>query len=211
MSLPPDAEQFLKRVRQGLSTLEEKERDEIVNELRSHLLDRQAQNKADLLQGFEPPEILASAFLSEYALRGALAQGTSWAMGRALLIAARDSALVLLILFPLILLQICGAGFIALGLLKPLLPNHIGIWVGGGNLNVGFTSPSPGCTRFSAGGRFRRCWRLGCLSFGLQTGRCAPWSDGGSTLRRLPRGEQHDLVNPDDDPFRRLSDWVGLS
>lgn len=144
MSLPQDAEQFLKRVRQGLSTIDDKEREEIVNELRSHLLDRQAQGKADLLEGFEAPEILASAFVSEYALRGALAQGTSWAMARALLIAARDSALVLLIVFPLILLQICGAGLIVLGLLKPLLPEKIGIWIGGGSFSLGFTDPAPG-------------------------------------------------------------------
>lgn len=143
MSLPKDAEQFLKSLRQGLSTLDEKERDEIVTELRSHLLDRQAQGKTDLLEGFEAPEILASAFLSEYALRGALAQGTSWAMGRALLIAARDSALVLLIVCPLILLQLCGACFIALGLLKPMMPGRIGMWVGAGNLNLGFSDPSP--------------------------------------------------------------------
>lgn len=144
MSLPQDAEQFLKSVRQGLSRVDEKEREEIVNELRTHLLDRQAQGKADLLEGFDAPEVLASAFVSELALRGALARGTSWAMGRALLFAARDSALVLLIVFPLILLQLCGAGFIALGVLKPVIPQRIGLWVGAGNLTLGFTDPSPG-------------------------------------------------------------------
>jgi len=143
MSLPQDAEQFLKRVRQGLSRLDEKKREEIVNELRSRLLDRQAQGMEDLLEGFGAPEALALGFVSELALRAALARGTSWAMARALLIAARDSALVLLIVLPLILFQLGSAALIALALLKPVIPQRIGMWVGGGALNFGFTDPAP--------------------------------------------------------------------
>lgn len=142
MELPQAAEDFLKKVRQGLGTLGHAERDEIVNELRAHLLDRQAQGKVDVLDGFEPPEMLASNFVAEYALRGALAQGTSWALGRALLIAARDSLLGLFVLVPLLLAQITALCFLVTAALKPFMP-EMGLWVGQGNFYVGVNNGNP--------------------------------------------------------------------
>lgn len=143
MQLPPPAEEFLKRVRQGLATLSQTERDEIINELRAHMLDRQAQGNSDVLAGFEPAEVLASNFVTEYALRGALARGTSWALGRALLIAARDSVLGLFVVLPLVLVQICAFLFLVTALLKPFMPYEMGLWVGGGNFYVGVNNGNP--------------------------------------------------------------------
>jgi hypothetical protein len=53
----------------------------------------------------EEAKDLASTLVSDYTLRGALATGTSWALGRALLVAARDSVLALFVLLPLVLAQ----------------------------------------------------------------------------------------------------------
>lgn len=141
--LPPQAEAWLRKIRQGLSTLGAPERDEIVNELRAHLLDRQAEGKRDVLEGFEPPEDLAASFLEESALRGALAEGSSWALGRALLIAARDSLLGLVVLLPLVLMQAAGLLFCLLSLLKLFMPARIGLWVGGGNFYLGIDNGNP--------------------------------------------------------------------
>lgn len=143
MQLPAPAEDFLKRVRQGLATLSQSERDEIIIELRVHLLDRQANGSADVLAGFEPPEALASNFVTEYALRGALAQGTSLAMGRALLIAARDSVLGLVVLLPLVLVQLCAFFVLVTALLKPFMPSEMGLWVGGESFYVGINNGNP--------------------------------------------------------------------
>lgn len=143
MGLPDYAEKFLKELRQGLGSLAQQERDEIVAELRAHLLDRQAQGKTDLLSGFETPEDLASTFVSENALRGALAQGTSWALGRALLISARDSILTFLLFLPLILLDVCAFAFVLAAALKPFMPKQIGLWVGNGNFHVGASDGNP--------------------------------------------------------------------
>jgi len=140
MGLPDHAEKFLKQLRQGLGSLPPQEREEIVAELRTHLLDRQAQGKTDLLWGFETAEDLASTFVSENALRGALAQGTSWALGRALLISARDSIVTFLLFLPLVLLHVCAFVLVLAAALKPFMPKQIGLWVGEGNLYVGFNS-----------------------------------------------------------------------
>jgi len=143
VQLPPAAEEFLKKVRKGLGTLGQAERDEIISELRSHLLDRQAQGKEDLLAGFEAPDVLASDFVAEYALRGALAQGTSWALGRALLIAARDSLLALFLLLPLVLVQITALCLLVVAALKPFMPQEVGLWVGPDNFYVGVNNDNP--------------------------------------------------------------------
>src|SRR5882757_3382324 len=130
MTLPKQADDYLKQVRQGLASLGQDEREEIVAELRSHLLDRQGQGRADLLEGFGSAERFAAGFVTESALRSALAQGTSWALGRALLMAARDSVLLLLGLLPLLLAQFIALGFIVCAALKPFMQDSLGLWVG---------------------------------------------------------------------------------
>jgi uncharacterized membrane protein len=144
MSLPKDAELYLRRVSQGLSTLGTTERDEIVDELRSHLAERQAAGRSDLLAGFESPEALAASFVQERELRGALARGTSWALGRALLVAARDSVLALVVLLPLVLLQLIGGALIVMAVIKLFDPGKVGLWVGEGQLVLGFPSQTTG-------------------------------------------------------------------
>lgn len=139
---PADA--FLRKVRHGLASLPAAEQEDIVAELRSHLLDRQAQGTADPLAGFERPEKLAADFVAEYALRGALAQGTSWALGRALFIAARDSVLGLLVLIPLVLLQLSALLLLLTAALKPFMPGKVGLWVGAGNFYAGIERGLPG-------------------------------------------------------------------
>lgn len=142
-SLTDSCETFLRKLRQGLSSLPLAEQDEIIAELRSHFVTRQSEGSSDPLAGFETPEKLAAEFVSERALRGALARGTSWALGRALFVAARDSFLVLAVLIPLLLLQIAALCFLLAAALKPFLRDRIGLWVGPGNFYVG-TSHVPG-------------------------------------------------------------------
>ena len=143
MELPDYAEKFLKQLRRGLGSLTPQEREEIVAELRIHLLDRQAQGKTDLLSGFEPPEDLAATFVSERALRGALGQGTPWALSRALLISARDSIVTLLLFLPLALLQISAFVLLLAAVLKPFMPKQMGLWVGNGSFYVGASDGNP--------------------------------------------------------------------
>jgi uncharacterized membrane protein len=136
MALPSEAERYLKELGQGLASLPPTERAEILAELRAHLAERAARGGAPLA-GFEPAETLAASFLSERALRGALAQGGAVALGRALLAAGRESVLALLGFLPLLLLQLAGLVCLAVAVLKPFMADRVGLWVGPGNFHVG--------------------------------------------------------------------------
>ncbi len=136
-STPLLIDAFLRKVRQGLTVLPMAEQEEIVAELRSHLLERQSRGEPDPLAGFESPEQLAADFVAEHTLRGALARGTSWALGKALLVTARDSLGRLFVLASLGLLQLCGLLVLLTAALKPFLPDQMGLWLGRGNFYVG--------------------------------------------------------------------------
>ncbi len=140
MELPRDAESYLSQLRMSLSALSDEERDEIVREVRSHLLDRHAAGKSPLLEGFDAPEDYASQFLGERLLRGALAQGTPWALGRALWVAARDSLLGMFVLLPLAVLGLMGVTLVILSALKPFFPDQIGLIHSPGHWVLGFVS-----------------------------------------------------------------------
>lgn len=136
MSLPEEAEKFLRDLRLGLLSLPGDERDEIVAEVRSHLADRHAAGKAALLDGFEDATTYASRFVAETALRGALARGTSLELLRALLTGARTGVLMLLTVVPLVAVQLIGAALVLVGALKPFLPARVGLFVDSANALV---------------------------------------------------------------------------
>jgi uncharacterized membrane protein len=128
--LPKEAEEFLRQLRQGLASLPQAERQEIVEEIRSHLRDRQAAGEP-LLAGFEDAQTYASRFVSETALRGALAGGSSLDLGKALLTGARTGLVMLLAVVPLTVVQLIGAGLIISGALKPFMPSQVGLFLDG--------------------------------------------------------------------------------
>lgn len=144
MPLPDDAERYLQAVRRGLSELDPDDQDEIVEELRSHLLDRRAEGREDILEGFESPDDLAANFVSDHALRGALVTGTSWALGRAIWAATRDNLIPIVLLLPLTIGHIVAFGCVITAVLKPFRPHDMGLWVGDGNFHVGSGSEKPG-------------------------------------------------------------------
>jgi hypothetical protein len=127
--LPPEAERFLKQLKLGLASLSHEERADLVAELRSHLLERHTQGKRPLLEGFEDPEVYASRFVTEAALRGALARGTSVALGQALLTGARRSLWLVCCVAPLLAIQLIGALLVGIGLLKPFMPERVGLFL----------------------------------------------------------------------------------
>lgn len=137
--LPAEAEDFLRQLRSGLGRLPQDEREDILREVRSHLRDRQGSGTARLLDGFEDAQTYASRFVSEAALRGALAQGTSVELGRALLTGAKSGLFMLLTVVPIAAAQLAGGLLVISGVLKPFMPSHIGLFVDprGGFLALG--------------------------------------------------------------------------
>ncbi len=136
--LPSEAVDFLSRLERYLSPLPEAERRDIVAEIRSHLVDRAAQGATDLVGPFGTPESYAAAFLQERELAGALAGGSSWAIGRALVSGARKIGWWYVVAV-LGMLHLYGAGFVLLAALKPFFPSNVGMFVGEG-LTIGIRS-----------------------------------------------------------------------
>ena len=128
-TLPSEAEEFLRQLRLGLATLPQEERDDIIAEVRSHLRDRHAKGKSPLLAGFEDAQTYASRFVSEMALRGALARGTSVELGKALLTGAATGIAMLLTVVPLVIVQLLGGALVIAGALKPFMPSRVGLFV----------------------------------------------------------------------------------
>jgi uncharacterized membrane protein len=141
--LPREAEAFLRDLERHLSPLPEAERRDTVAEIRSHLVDRAAQGAGDLLGPFGAPEAYAAAFLDERALSAAMAHGTSWAIGRALLRGARRVWWWYTVA-ALGLVQVLGASFLVMAVLKLFLPGRIGLFVGPRVFVLGsYTGDSP--------------------------------------------------------------------
>jgi hypothetical protein len=127
----PEVEHYLRALRQALAALPDDERDELVAEVRSHLAERAGRGDADVLAGFAAPEAYAAEFLGERALAGAIARGSSWALGGALLSGARTGAAAIAVV-PLAILHVIAAALVILAALKPLFPGHIGVFVSDG-------------------------------------------------------------------------------
>jgi hypothetical protein len=127
-ALSPSAEQFLRDLGRCLSALPEAERRDVVAEIRSHLLDRMDAGGDPVLQ-FGNPEEYAAAFLQERALAGALAGGSSWALGRALLTGV-GKVTWWYVVAVLAMLHVYGACLVALAAFKPVFPANIGWFVG---------------------------------------------------------------------------------
>ena len=128
--LTPDVEHYLKELRLALSPLAGDERDEIVAEVRSHLADRLAQNRGDVLAGFMTAESYAAAFVAERSLVSGLVVGTPWALSRSLWVGRFERVLSVAVAVPLGLLQLCAVTLAVLGALKPLFFDRIGLWIG---------------------------------------------------------------------------------
>ncbi len=136
--LPAGAVAFLRQLERYLSPLPEAERQDVVAEIRSHLVDRAAQGATDLLGPFGTPESYAAAFLQERELAGALAGGSSWAVGRALVSGARKIGWWYVVAV-LGMLHLYGTALIVLAALKPFFPANVGMFLGEG-LTIGIRS-----------------------------------------------------------------------
>jgi len=94
----PEAEEFLRRLRLAFSRLSRQERDDVLAEIRLHFTERARAGQELALGQFGGPDQYAAQFIAESTLRSALAKGTPFALGHALLFAARGTLFALLVL-----------------------------------------------------------------------------------------------------------------
>lgn len=125
-ALPPGTARFLRDLKKGLASLPDAERAEIVAELEAHLVERHAAGAAAPEAEFGAAEAYAAQFLDERALTGAVAEGSTLALGRALLGGARSFVETVFVVGPLFLLQGTSVLLLVLAALKPVLFERVG-------------------------------------------------------------------------------------
>lgn len=125
---------YLKRLGWSLGELPQHERDEIIKEIRSHLLDRFQASETEeefqrILDEFGPPEIYARSFLEGYEVAVALASGSPWQMLKQNFRMMDHGFKLALTFVGLALLYGASIAFFIGGFLKFFFPENIGFWV----------------------------------------------------------------------------------
>jgi hypothetical protein len=128
-------EDFLARLRKGLAGLSSEAASEIVEELRSHILEKTAANGEatpeaveDVLAALGKPEELAARYMADDLLERA---ASSWSPGlfwRGLLMWASLSVGGIFVLLGCVVGYFLGAAFMLCAILKPLHPLSAGLW-----------------------------------------------------------------------------------
>ena len=124
-----EVEAFLRRFRRGLAFLPTDIRDDLVDEVRSHIEERLAQGKVDLTKSFGSPEAYASRFAAEQALSAAASQGSPFQLVTVLLAKVRPAAFVVFLVLPLAVVEIMALALATVGVLKPFASDHVGLFL----------------------------------------------------------------------------------
>jgi hypothetical protein len=121
---------YIRRLGWALASLPERDRDDIVEETRLHVLARveQGQTLDDALAALGAAERYASRFIDEMEVVGALATGRSGAMLSVVFRHAHRSLVALLAGLAVLLLGSVGLGCIFAAIMKQFDPQHIGLW-----------------------------------------------------------------------------------
>lgn len=124
----PELETFLKAFRRGLGALPADIRDDLVNEMRSHLEERLQRGQLRLASDFGPPEEYASQFVHEQLLGTAIVRGRPWELLSALLGIVRTAGVAVFFILPLAAVELMGLASVLIGLAKPFATTHIGLF-----------------------------------------------------------------------------------
>jgi uncharacterized membrane protein len=117
------------RVRRVLAVLLADVREDLLDEVRSHIEERFAQGRLDLKDSFGSPENYASRFVAEGALSAAVSRGNPLHVLTVLFGKARATAVAIFVVLPLAVLEIMAAALTLVGFLKPLSGSHVGLFL----------------------------------------------------------------------------------
>jgi len=129
-------ELYLRQVRSGLRNLPEPQVAEILQELRSHILERaqaggapsEAATNAALHSLGRPAEV-ATLYVAENVMASAESSRTPWMVLRGVFHWATLSVKGFLVLLVCLFGYMFGASFFLAALLKPFNPTHVGLWL----------------------------------------------------------------------------------
>lgn len=130
-------EQYLGEIRQAASNAPAAERDEFIEEIRSHIIDRLAdvenvtpERVENLLRAMGNPRQLAAQFTSQSGLRREARSFSPWLLLRGMLRWSVAGSAGLMCFFVAVFGYGCATVFFSSLLLKPLYPDRVGLWLG---------------------------------------------------------------------------------
>jgi uncharacterized membrane protein len=141
--------EYLQALRSHLKSLPAETREEILLEISSHIQESLTQPGATLdevLTRLGTPERVASAYRDNILLARARRSFSPIVMARAILRLATKGVFGFIVCVCATIGYCFGGGFVLVALLKPIFPNHTGMWVVDGrviNMGVLFPIPAP--------------------------------------------------------------------
>ncbi len=141
---------YLRRLSRALRPLSASDRAAIVSEIETHIAERTRESKAgeaEVLASLGDPAALARAYLDDHELTCSRAGSTSDSLPAAMLSRVIWSISSFLAGSAAVLLGIFGLAFVAVAVLKPIVPRSVGLWIRPGHFVFGIlASPGPAAT-----------------------------------------------------------------
>jgi hypothetical protein len=130
-TLDAELKAYLRRFRWALAALPERDREEIVEETRVHVLARidQGQSPGQALAAFGAAETYARRFIDEMEISDALASQSPSRVLSVVLKRVHRSVAAALAFLAVLVLVIFAVGGVGAALIKPFDPDHVGLWV----------------------------------------------------------------------------------
>ena len=125
--------QYLHRLERGLRILPPEDRATIIAEIRSHIADRLSATGAsvqEVLDGLGDPAELAQGFLDQYKLEDALARSAPGTLMLAILERATRNLFAFAIGLGALAAYGFALSFALVAVMKPILPQQVGLWWG---------------------------------------------------------------------------------
>lgn len=139
-------ELYIARLRKSLAGFSVGQREDIVEEIRAHIVDRVAESGLtveETIARLGPAEELGKDYLSGALVRRARYSFSPWTILRATFRWAMTGIHGLSVFLLALLGYSAGTAFIVTALVKPLVPEQIGVWIGPDVFVIGFRPDSP--------------------------------------------------------------------
>ena len=140
-------ERYLLRFRLALADVRESDREDIVTEIRSHIVERLEDTSRPIeeiidqtLSGLGTPEALASRYQAEGLLRRASTTMSPLLLLRATLRWAMTGIGGFLVFCVLVIGYVAAGAFYLCAILKPIFPENMGLWYNPPSFYMGFHS-----------------------------------------------------------------------
>jgi hypothetical protein len=130
-------DQYCARLREAMRNAPAAERDELVAEVRAHIVERlegppevTPSRLSEVLRAVGDPDALAAEYQTDALLRRAARSTSPWILMRAALRSTMVSGAGLLVILALTLGYGSATVFVSSALLKPFFPSRVGLWLG---------------------------------------------------------------------------------